>query len=321
MKTLLFVIAATTAVAPAHADMFIQNSFVDRVIRYNEVTGANEGVFVNPGNNLLSPTGITFGPDGNLYLTSTLGPNSQGSILKYNGQTGAFMGSFATAPGYNAPRGLRFGPDGNLYAVEHDGQVYRYNGTTGAFIDVFASLGGVPGFIDLTFGADGNLYVSDDENNAVQKFNGANGTYLGAFTSGASMNKPKGVRFGPDNNLYVSDTYNNRVLRFDGSTGAFMNVFASGNGLNLPQGIEFRPDGLLYVVGLDPSVRRFDDSTGAFFDAFVTDPANLTQPQFMAFSPTAVPEPATILLLGCTCLGGLGLRLRRRRTTNGLPSV
>jgi hypothetical protein len=67
------------------------------------------GVFVAAGNGgLFGGRGVTFGPDGNLYATSS---GTTGRVLKYDGTTGAFLGAFV-GPGsdLSLPRGLTFGP-------------------------------------------------------------------------------------------------------------------------------------------------------------------------------------------------------------------
>src|SRR5258708_6717531 len=83
--------------------------------------------------NLLSQ-GLKFGPDGNLYVCS----NTDNTVRRFDGVTGAFMGVFASGAPLNAPIGLTFGPDGNLYITGAGGStVLPYSGTTGAFMDVF----------------------------------------------------------------------------------------------------------------------------------------------------------------------------------------
>jgi sugar lactone lactonase YvrE len=84
---------------------------------------------------------LVFGPDGNLYVSST----ANHEILRYKGRTGEFIDIFV-APGSGGltfPNGLAFGPDGNLYVVIGGGPggVLRYDGTTGAFIDAFVPIG------------------------------------------------------------------------------------------------------------------------------------------------------------------------------------
>ena len=101
---------------------------------------------------LASPRDVVFGPDGNLYVTSS---GSTGGVLRYSGTSGSFLNAFV-APAGNVflPRELVFGPDANLYVGNFGlGNVLRYNGTSGAFIDTFvpAGSGGLGGPTFLVF--------------------------------------------------------------------------------------------------------------------------------------------------------------------------
>src|SRR5208337_4929048 len=61
------------------------------VMRFNGKTGAFEGDFVPTGSGgLLDPTGMAWGPDGNLYV----GSYYTNQILRYDGKTGAFIDAF-----------------------------------------------------------------------------------------------------------------------------------------------------------------------------------------------------------------------------------
>ena len=115
-------------------------------MEYNATTGAFITAFAS-GGGLMEPSGLVFGPDGNLYVSSLGG----GQVLRYNGTTGTFMNVFASGGGLSSPRGLLFGSDGNLYVSSGDtNNVLRYNGTTGAFMNVFASGGiNVAGYIAI----------------------------------------------------------------------------------------------------------------------------------------------------------------------------
>jgi RHS repeat-associated protein len=152
--------------------------------RYNGTTGVFMNVFVSGGGLTSNPTGIIFGPDGNLYVCNDLDGNS---VLRYNGTTGLPMPSpgntgatfvAAGSGGLIRPQGIAFGPDGNLYVSgQQNFAVIRYSGTTGAFIDVFAS--GFPtGLEGIRFGPDGNLYVVC---NGVQRYNGTTGAFIDTF--------------------------------------------------------------------------------------------------------------------------------------------
>jgi DNA-binding beta-propeller fold protein YncE len=104
-----------------------------------------------------SPWDLTFGPNGNLFVSSRY----TNSVLEYNGTTGAFVRTFASGGGLIQPLGLAFGPNGDLFVscspltgAPGCNSVLEYNGTTGAFVRAFVTSGsgGLQGPNFLTFG-------------------------------------------------------------------------------------------------------------------------------------------------------------------------
>lgn len=217
---------------------------------------------------------------------------TSGQILRYDADTGAFLGVFASSSQLIGPVTLTFGPDGNLYvAGEISGNVTRFDGQTGAFIDTFIPNGpsGVTSGHGLTFGPDGNLYVSSQfaGHVDVRRFDGLTGAFIDVFVPSGSggVNPPLDLRFGPDNNLYVASRDTNQVLRYHGVTGAFVGVAASGGGLDAPVAETFGPDGHLYVSSIHTNqVLRYDGTTGAFIDVFASG-GGLVQPNNLTFGP------------------------------------
>jgi len=121
-------------------DVYIACESPSQILHY-KLSGALVGVFAS-GGQIQSPREMVFGPDGNLYVSSS----ANNVVLRFNGSTGAAMGVFASGGGLMFPRGLTFGLDGNLYVVSaNSNAILRYNGLTGAFINTFAS-GGGPSF-------------------------------------------------------------------------------------------------------------------------------------------------------------------------------
>jgi len=109
------------------------DTFNDRVLRFNPVTGAFVDQFVTPGS-IDDGVFLTVGPDNNLY-TPDIHPEV---VRRFSGSTGAAFGQFdevtpqATSPIFD----IDFGPDGNVYAALSN-RILRYDGETGKFLDVF----------------------------------------------------------------------------------------------------------------------------------------------------------------------------------------
>jgi streptogramin lyase len=279
--------------APQHAtaqtvELFVGSSGqgTNNVLRYNGTTGAFIDVFVPTGSGgLVNIVGLTFGPDGSLYV----GDHGGSQVLRYDGATGAFLDAFVPRyyGGLQGPFGLTFGPDGNLYVTSvFTNSILRYNGVDGEFMDVFSSAA-ISTPHGITFGPDLNLYVSNFGSSQVLRYNGVTGLIIDAFAHAGSggLSGPSGHTFGPDGNLYVSSWGTDEVKRYNGSTGAFIDTFVSAGsgGLNAPQGLAFGPDGNLYVASdVTHNVLRYNGTTGAFIDVFANG-GILRNPTYLVF--------------------------------------
>lgn len=292
MSKLSLSFALVAAATLGYAQSLIVSNDGTNVLKYNGNTGAFQSVFVPTGGNLLVPGGLTFGPDGNLYLGSV--GNSR--VLKYDGVTGANLGIFVPtgSGGLAAPAGIAFGPDGNLYvSSQGTSQVLKYDGATGAFLGVFvtAGSGGLAAPDGLTFGPDGNLYVNSQGSLQILKYDGKTGALIGTFVPAGSggLVVPGGLTFGPDGNLYVTSIGNRMVLKYNGTTGASLGTFVTtgSGGLLGPTGLVFGPDGNLYVSSsASGRVLKYSGTTGASLGTFVTlGSGGLITPTYLAFSP------------------------------------
>ena len=217
-----------------NGDLFVTSSFgATKIVRYNGRTGALIGTFISDAT-LNTPSGITWGPDGNCYIAS----RNSNEIKRYNGTTGAFIDNFITT-GLNQPfQGLLWSTDNKLYVGNYgSGLIKRYD-VNGVFLDSIALPGGVLTVRGFTFGPDGNLYVCA-HNNIVYKV--TTGATMAISTFATSSGAFGGINFGPDGNLYVSDIMNHNIRKINGSTGADIGVWSSGGTLGEPKEAIFLP--------------------------------------------------------------------------------
>lgn len=272
--------------APLHAQQLLVTSRNgDAVLSFDASSGTFLGVFA-AGAGLDNPVGLTFGPDGNLYVASALSH----AVLRYHRTTGAILGSFASGGGLSDPRQLNFGPDGNLYVSEAStNSILRFDGASGAPLGTFASGGNLDGPTSFTFGPDGDLYVGSVLNDRVKRYDGRTGAYLGNFVS-TNLDGPHDLAFGPDGELYVSNAFLPRIQRFDGVTGAFLGTFVLDSRLSFALGLSWDDEGHLLVVNQGRNeVLRYHGRTGAFLGAVMAPGAGgLDAPLFATFSPAPV---------------------------------
>lgn len=263
----------------------VAGQFTNNVVKYD--SGGSVVNTFDPANaaGLSSAQGLTYGPDGNLYVASA----ANDKILIYDPVSGDFLGTSATlgVPAHDGPIDLVFGPDGNLYVTTFDsGRVIKVNGTTGAVLDSTNGPAGF-GFGPAAFGPNGVLYIVGLDVNSflggVFQYDLTQNLISPFITSGTGgLDAPGGLAFDLAGNLLVSN------LVFD------PNTFAD----------------------IGSSVLRFNGQTGAPMGTFVPPGQGLAIPFFMqvAQTPEAVPEPTTASLLAI----GLGVgTLRRRRRARG----
>ena len=111
-----------------------------RINRYDETTGVFLGAFNAAAASAYALRDPLFGPDGNLYIDNAVGGGAW-TIERFDGVTGASLGTFVSQPDGSKQARFTFGPGGNIYSgvftSSSQVEVRRYNGTSGAYIDTF----------------------------------------------------------------------------------------------------------------------------------------------------------------------------------------
>jgi sugar lactone lactonase YvrE len=118
--------------------LYVTDTANDSIIKY-DIASRRNSVFVSSRSGGLDhPTGLEFGPDGNLYVISR---GQTGDVLRYNGTTGAFIDTFINEQ-IDVAFDLAFGPNNFVYVSDLGGltgsRVQRHDATTGAFVDILA---------------------------------------------------------------------------------------------------------------------------------------------------------------------------------------
>lgn len=276
------------------------------VERFDGKSGAFLDYFVAPNSGGIEhPSYMVFGPNGKSdgKLDLYVGNGHEGSILRYDGTTGAFKGVFVTpaSGGLDSPQGMVFGADGNLYVA------------SGNWFD----------------GSNGPFYSAEFPPGAVLRYEGpagANpGAFLGTFIAGGSggLANPAGIVFGPDANgdgkadLYVANSVQSGngdliaepgtsdVLRYDAVTGAYLGTFvAPGSGLKFPTFLTF--------TETDPTTLNYNGGRRRSAAVFVITPvdANLSSGQAQSAPAVNLRQPGADFLTLSHPRGILGPGLR-----------
>lgn len=186
-------------------ELYVSSGVNNQVLIYRGDTGLFIGCLVCPDDMGApsNPAGITFGPDGNLYVASF----DDDTVRRYNGQTGVWIDNCAEpgSCGLDGPAFLVFGSDGNLYVTSFfTDSVIRYNCSKGE-CEIFAGGGGLDEPAGMTFGPDFNgdnaedLYVCSRFTASVFVYDGTNGNVLGSCPTPESggITSPQSIVFLP----------------------------------------------------------------------------------------------------------------------------
>ena len=258
------------------------------------------GSFSTFATGLLHPTGLAYGPDGNLYVSQDL----SGSLTSVVSKVAVPGGTVTTAvSGLQLPLGLAFNSRGDLFIASYSTpkavlKVASGSSTATTFSSVLNSPFGV------AFNGSGTLFVANrDDGTVVQVDPSGNVT---AFASGFSQ--PNDLVFDGSGNLFVSNFSAGSISKVSplGAVSTFV------TGLSSPVGLAFDPvSGALFVAAQGTSsiyeVTNLSGATGSM-SLFAS---GLGGVQYLTVQSSAVPEPSTYAAFAG--LGVLGFAAWRRR--------
>ena len=209
--------------------------------------------------------GMSFGPDGNLYVCNARADYSQ--ILQWNGTVNSngqheFLSVFVDESANGHPFQAIFGPDGHMYVSNQDTlDVVRYggpfSGSPGKRLETVVS--GLNAPRGISFGPDRLLYVVDEHvldnsgkhHGKIYRYDASTGSLNSTLADpDEHFDRPVHLTWN-DQILYIGNSNKNNVLYYDlteSNPKVKVLVHKSESYLNNPSGLSMCPDGMLYVA-------------------------------------------------------------------------
>jgi hypothetical protein len=279
--------------AVSQAELLAFDDLTSQILRIDDSTGAPLGVFADISDKVTQFGDMTFGPDGRLYVADV----SNDRILRYDGQSGAFIDVFAAA---HLPQKLTFDPSGNLLVSTWD-RIEKIDGTSGAHLGDIVPWDYPIGYKRIRFGPDGLLYAvrfNGSNTSDIVRFNPDTGALVDTFITGRPFRGPTDFTFGPDGTLFISNFNDTDLTRYNGTVPISIDNLQSL--IQYPPSvyldlITYSPDGSLIAVDTvgslsDWRLKKFNASTGALI-------TELPKGVFLALAFTPVPEPSSVALM------------------------
>lgn len=283
-RTLSFLIFFTTC------HLFAQNLQVETIV------------------NLDASGGVTFGPDGNVYV-SDFGP----ALGTASVNTKVYKLTYGTwevnefAAGFSGASGATFDSQGNFYQSNPSGARISKVSTNGVLNLNWVTSGINGGPIGITSDNNDNLYVCLHGTNTIQKITPSGASSV--FATSNLFNCPNGITIDPDGNLYACNFNDGRVLKItpDGSVSLFANLprlnGGVGNGhLTYSNGFIFVATiggGEIYKLTMDGQQEKI----AGVFAAFSNNDGPALQATFSKPNGIAASTTGDTLFINCTVPG------------------
>ncbi len=146
---------------------------------------------------IIQASNMVFGPDGNLYVAEIY---ADGSIPRFDGQTGAFIDRFADGVPHAAGNANLAFRDGLLYVARFQSDVLRFDATTGAFVDTFIEVPEPPFILDFDWGPDGLFYLlSLVPERRLDRYDPVTGAFVDTLITEPILDTPGAFAFVPKN--------------------------------------------------------------------------------------------------------------------------
>ena len=209
---------------PASDLIYVVSEGDDQIQRYRH---DNAYTFVDVFAQLdadFDPTGIAFGPDGEVYVASY----GTSRVVELDPDTGAEIGTVLPSDSglSGADNGMMVSADGRLYVPGYDSStVARVDLATSAVDADFVAAGTSDLFETRGIVDEGaTILVGGEGSGEIYRFDAETGAPLGTLITG--LNRPTGMAIDDDGTLLVLS--GNRVRRYDRTSGAMLGIVANG---------------------------------------------------------------------------------------------
>lgn len=273
------------------AEYLVSDRATSQVLRF-DTAGQYLGSFVGgdmaSNGGLFMPTAMTYAFDGDLFVTSFDLQTGDGRVLRYDGDSGNFLGTFAS--GLLVPAGLLYHSASDTLLVGSLGanlgdsnQIVRLTSQGTRLSDIAA--GPVSGRTGMVSTAEGDLYVSSFADGPfftgavlAYDWDSASGdfAYRGPLAGNMALAGAQGLAMDGAGDLYVASLFGQSVIRFDmrggvADAGTVLNNAAYPSGILAGPGEELlvtslgnnNPNDPIYPMTFPGSVYRFNRQTGA----------------------------------------------------------
>ena len=188
-----------------------------------------------------APSGITTGPDGNIWFTE-----HQASQIGVLNPATHVITEFPIPTANAGPTGITAGPDGNLWFTESAGNsIGVINPTTHAFTEfTLPTANSQP--TAITTGPDGNLWFTETASNQIGAIDPGTHT-ISEFPVPTSNSSPAGITAGPDGNLWFTENNSSKIGTINPVTHLVAD-YSTPSPNSQPVGITAGPDGNLWFT-------------------------------------------------------------------------
>ena len=227
------------------------------------------------------PTGITSGPDGNLWFTEKGNPGRIGRITP----TGVITEFTNNLTNDSQPTGIVAGPDGALWFTEKANPAIGRITTAGVVTEFTNNLTNNASPTGIAAGPDGNLWFTEQANpGRIGRITPAG--VITEFSTGLTgSSQPTSIAAGPDGNLWFTELANpGRIGRI--TTAGVITEFTTGLSVNSqPSGITAGADGNLWFTEQANPGRIGRITTAGVITEFTSGLTTNAQPGGIAAEP------------------------------------